>query len=103
MKVKPIGKRLLVRKCYNPGILKPDGSVLLYLDDTTTESTNFATILDVSDRCDKFSKSDIGGIVLCHELGGDTVRVGKEDFVISEEDVLPAVYEQEKANARKSN
>ena len=99
MKLKLINRNILVRKCYKPHILKEDGSVLLYLDDTSTETTNFATLLDVSPLCEHFSKEDIGGIVLCPEWVNGMMRVEKEDFVIPEEEMTLAIFEKENDHA----
>ena len=85
-KIKPIKKRILVRKCTTGE--RRDGAY--YIDniaipDSSADNCFWAEILDVSDDCKLFSRDDVGGFVYLPAWKPNHMnRVKDEDFVVKE-------------------
>jgi co-chaperonin GroES (HSP10) len=93
-KIKPLSRRILVRKCVNDHIRDEDGTVLVYKPDWVYEQTNTAEIVAVADDCRIFTCEHIGGFVELpeHITGLDCVDEEKELFTV-EEKILDDVTE----------
>ncbi len=59
-KIRPINRKLLVRKCVNDHARDENGEVLIYLPDESYEQCYFVEILKVSDDCRQFTQDMIG-------------------------------------------
>lgn len=66
-KVRVMGRRLLVRMCFNPDIKDEKGRVLIVLPDKTREFTHWAEILQVGPKCKWFKPEHVGLLVRVDE------------------------------------
>lgn len=84
--IKPIGKRILVRKCYT-GEKKADGFYLsgIAITDFSAEACGWAEIIDVSDDCKLFRKENIGAFVYLPAWKPGMINsVGEHDYTVKE-------------------
>ena len=95
MDVKPLGKRLLVRKCFNPDIKDDAGKTLIILPDKSRDLTVFVEILAIGPKCETFSERNIGDTVrVVRNLSNHLNRIpGTDyDYLADEKIVEPCVY-----------
>lgn len=88
MKITPIGKRIVIRKCVNDHVRdKGSGNVLIYKPDNTYEQTNTVEIIDVADDCRMFRKEHIGDFIQVPEFinGLNELDYDKGLFFIKED------------------
>jgi co-chaperonin GroES (HSP10) len=87
MKIKPLGRRILIRKCVSDHIRDENGKVLIYMTDTSYEECNTAEIVDIADDCRMFTKEAIGAFIQIPERieGVDELDIDKGLFFIQED------------------
>ncbi len=84
--IKPIGKRILVRKCIT-GEKRADGFYLggIAITDLSADACAWAEIIDVADDCKLFRKENIGSFVyLPAWKPGYINKVDESDFTVKE-------------------
>ena len=70
-KLMPLGRNLLLSKCYNPEPIGVDGKPLIIFPEKTKDSSLWFEILAVGDGCQFFSDDDIGLLVISNVEPGD--------------------------------
>jgi len=95
MDVKPLGNRMLVRKCFNSDIMDEDGKLLIVLPEKSRDLTVFVEIISIGPKCETFSERNIGDTVrITRNLSNHLHKVPgtKHDYLAGEEIVEPCVY-----------
>lgn len=85
MKLKLLGRRIRLRKCYNDHIRDKKGNVLIYRTDWDVDTTTVDEIVDVADGCREFSKADIGKFVVGPETHNGLHGIGASEFIADED------------------
>ena len=93
MKVTPIGKRILVRKCVQDHVRDSEGKVLLFMTDHSYEQCNTVEIVDVADDCQEFRREHIGNFIQVPERieGIEELNLDEGLFFIRESIIEDAV------------
>lgn len=82
--IKPLNDFVLVRKCVNDHVRNEDGSVLLYKTDFSYDTTNWAEIIGVGNKCSETIKGMLGFLVQCPEFVNGMHFVGDDCWVVRE-------------------
>lgn len=97
-KIRVMGRKVLVRMCFNPDISDSDGRVLIVLPEKTKNYTHWAELIAVGPKCKWFRQEHVGKLIHVDE-GGEGYHYlgdGKETegyWFIEEEKLEPVVYE----------
>jgi hypothetical protein len=81
---KLIGKKILVRKCYNDHIRDASGEILLALPDSAREETNWDEIRMVGSECDVFTREDVGSFIQGPEYTDGMYGIGNSMWIFEE-------------------
>jgi len=93
--IKPLGNRLLVRKCFNDDVKDDDGKTLIVLPEKSRDITFMVEILAIGPKCKVFTEDNIGGTVrIVRNLSNKLNKVpGTDyDYLAQEEIVEPVIY-----------
>jgi len=90
-RAKLLGPFILVRRCFNGHVLDEGGSVALYVTDKAADRSNWAEILQVSQRCKEYTQENVGWFVRCPEWGDGMHSLGADYWVIDERLIEKAV------------
>ena len=94
MQVRPVNDFLLVLKCVNDHIRNDNGEVVIWRTEYNYDTTNFARVEDVGNKCKYWSKDDIGEFVHCPEYSTGLYNVGDGYWVVRE-GLVNASYSEE--------
>lgn len=93
MNVKPLGARLLVRKCERDHVRDADGKILVALSDGSLSLTRWVEILAVGAKCKMFRKEQIGGLAqTVADKPVSRVPGTKADYIVPEYLMIGAVF-----------
>jgi co-chaperonin GroES (HSP10) len=97
-KIRMVGDKVMVMRCFNPDIEDEDGNPLIVMPDIVKEDTNFCEILAVGPKCKAFSEEHVGCIVHVPDNPGRHTYVYLDDkkacIILRESDILPATYDE---------
>jgi len=79
---------VLVVKCMNDHVRKDDGTVLLYKPDLSVDTTKFARVVGIGERCEYFDESYLNAIVNCPEFSTGMHRVEGSKYAIREKLIM---------------
>lgn len=90
MNIKPMGNRVVIRKCFEDHVRDDAGKVVLYRTDNGLETTNWVEIISIGPKCRIITADHVGKRTIAPEIHNEMVRVEGEDFIITETALLEA-------------